>query len=43
MYLANTTEDETFIFKDTIINNNKEEKKLDITIDNKLTFSINIR
>ena len=43
MYLANITEDETFIFKDTIINNNKEEKKLDITIDNKLTFSIHIR
>ena len=32
----------TFIFKDTIINNSKEEKILDVTIDNKLIFSSHI-
>ena len=41
--LGNNTENETFIFKDNIISNSKEEKKLDVTIDNKLTLSSHIR
>ena len=38
MYIGKGTENETFIFKDTIINNSKEEKIAGVTIDNRLTF-----
>ena len=34
--LGKNTENETFIFKDTIKNNCKEEKILSVTIDNRL-------
>ena len=34
---------ETFIFKDTIMNNSKEEKILCVILDNRLTFSRQIR
>ena len=37
------TENETFIFKDTIMNNRKEEKIQGVTIDNRLTISSHIR
>ena len=43
MCLGKNTENETFIFKGTIVNNSKEEKKLCVTIDNRLTFSSHIR
>ena len=43
MCLGKNTENETFIFKGTIVNNSKEEKKLGVTIDNRLTFSSHIR
>ena len=43
MCLGKNTENETFIFKDTIMNNSKEEKILGVTIDNRLTFSSHIR
>ena len=33
------TENETFIFKDTAMNNSKEEKILGVTTGSKLTFS----
>ena len=41
--LGKKTYNETFIFKDTNMNNSKEEKILGVTIDNKLTFSSHIR
>ena len=41
--LGKNTENETFIFKDTIMNNSKEEKILGVTINNRLTFSSHIR
>ena len=41
--LGINTENETFIFKDTIMNNSKEEKILGFTIDNRLSFSSQIR
>ena len=41
--LGKNTENETFIFKDTIMNNNKEEKILGVTINNRLTLSSHIR
>ena len=41
--LGINTENETFIFKDTIMNNSKEEKILGVIIDNRLTFSSHIR
>ena len=34
------TENETFIFKGTIVNNSKEEKILGVTIDNRLTLAV---
>ena len=43
MCLGKNKENETFIFKDTIMNNRKEEKILGVTIDNKLTFNNHIR
>ena len=43
MCLGKNTENETFIFKDTIMNNSKVEKILGVTIDNRLTFSSHIR
>ena len=43
MCLGKNTENETFIFKDTIINNSKDEKILSDTIDNRLTFSSYIK
>ena len=42
MCLGKTIENETFIFKYTIINNNKE-KKICVTIDNTLNFWSHIR
>ena len=41
--LWKNTENETFIFKDTIMNNSKEEKILGVTTDNKLTYGSHIR
>ena len=41
--LGKNTENETFIFKDIIMSNGKEEKILGVTIDNRLTFSSHIR
>ena len=43
MCLGKNTEKETFIFKDTIMSNSKEENILGVTINNKLTFSSHIR
>ena len=43
MCLGKNTENETFIFKDTIMSNSEEEKILGVTIDNRLTFSSHIR
>ena len=43
MCLGKNVENETSIFKDTIMNNNKEKKILVVTIDNRLTFSSHIR
>ena len=43
MFLGKNTETETFIFKDTNMNNSKEEKILGVTIDNRLAFSSHIR
>ena len=43
MYLGKNIEHETFTFKDTIMNNSKEEKLLGVIIDNRLTFSSHIR
>ena len=42
MCLGKNTENETFIFKDTIMNNSKEEKILVVSIDNRLTFRSHI-
>ena len=42
MCLGKNTENETFIFKDIIMNNSKE-KILGVTIDNRPTFSSHIR
>ena len=41
--LGKNTENETFTFKDTIMNNSKEEKILGVITDNRLTFSSHIR
>ena len=41
--LDKNIENETFMFKDTIMNNKKEEKILVVIIGNKLTFSNYIR
>ena len=38
--LGKNTENETFIFKGTIVNNSKEEKILGVTIDNRLTLAV---
>ena len=38
--LSKNTENETFIFKDTIMNDSKEEKILGVTIGNRLTFTV---
>ena len=43
MCLGKNTENETFTFKDTIMNNSKEEEILGVIIDNRLTFSSHIR
>ena len=43
MCLGKNTENETFIFKDTLMSNSKEEKILGVTIDNRLTFKIHFR
>ena len=43
MCLGKNTENETFTFKNTIMNNNKEEKILGVIIDNRQTFSSHIR
>ena len=43
MCLGKNAENETFIFKDTIMNNSKEEKILSVTADIRLTFSSHIR
>ena len=43
MCYGENTEYETFIFKDTAMNNSKEEKILGVTTDNKVTFSSHIR
>ena len=43
MCLGKNKENETFTFKDTIITNRKEEKILDIIINNRLVFSSHIR
>ena len=40
MCLGKKTENETFIFKDTIMNNGKEEKVLGVIIDNRLTLAV---
>ena len=42
MCLGKDTENETFIFNNSIFNNSNEKKKPGITIDNKLTFKSNI-
>ena len=43
MCLGKYTENKTFNFKDTIMNNSNEEKILGVTIDNRLTFTSHIR
>ena len=43
MFLGKNTENETFMFKGTIMNNSKEEKILGVTVDNRLTFRSHIR
>ena len=43
MGLGKNTENETFIFKDTAMNNSKEEKILGVTTGSKLTFSSHVR
>ena len=43
MGLGKNTENETFIFKDTAMNNSKEEKRLGVTTGSKLTFSSHVR
>ena len=43
MCLGKNGGNETFIFKDTIMNNSKKQKIQGVTIDNKLTFSSHIR
>ena len=43
MCFGKNTENLTFIFKDIIMNNSKEEKTLGVTIENRLTFSSHIR
>ena len=40
MCLGKKTENETFIFKDTIMNNGKEEKILGVIIGNRLTLAV---
>ena len=39
MCLGKNTENETFIYKDTTMDNSKDEKMLGVNIDNRLTFS----
>ena len=41
--LSENTENEAFIFKDTIRGNSKEKKILGVTIDNRFTFSNHIK
>ena len=36
--LGKNTENKTFIFKDAIMNNSKEEKMLGVTTENRLTL-----
>ena len=43
MCLGKNTENETFTFKDIIMNNSKKEKILGVIIDNRLTFNSHIR
>ena len=43
MCFDKNTKNEIFTFKDTIMNNSKEEKILGFIIDNRLTFSSHIR
>ena len=43
MCLGKNTENGTFTFKDTIMNNSKEEKILGVIIGNRLTSSSHIR
>ena len=43
MCLGKDTENETFLFNNFIFNNSHEEKKLETTIDNKLTFKGHIK
>ena len=43
MCLDRNTENETFTFKDTIMNNSREEKILGAIIGNRLIFSSHIR
>ena len=43
MYLGKNTENGTFTFKDTIMNNSKEEKILGVIIGNRLTSGSHIR
>ena len=43
MGFGKNTENETFIFKVTIMNTRKAEKILAVTINNRLTFSSHIR
>ena len=40
MCLGKNTENETFTFKDTIMNNIKEEKILGVIIDSRLTLAV---
>ena len=41
--LGKNAKNETFTFKETIMNNSKEEKLLGVIIDNRLTFSSHMR
>ena len=40
MCLGKNTENETFTFKDTIMNNIKEEKIIGVIIDSRLTLAV---
>ena len=43
MCLGQDEENETFLFNNFIFNNSNEEKKLETTVDNKLTFKGHIK
>ena len=43
MYLGKNTENETFVFKGTIMIKSQGEKILGVPVDNKMTFSSRIR